>query len=629
MEPDEPSLAEVFEGPEWDAPLAPALPTDGPAPPPPHRRRRRVSLRRLHRRRRTGLAMLIIGGAILVCGLWVLITGLLARGQLNTVRIEVRQLRSEISAGDVAAARHTAAEIASHAHRAHLLTSGPLWAITAAVPYGGEPFGTVRQLTAQVDAVGHDALPALVSASRGMDPATLRRADGSFDLALLGNAAPALDTATGSVTEAAAEIAQAHPHTWLSSVDSARTDLLGQLMSLRDTLASADVAAHVVPSMLGANGPRRYFMAIQNDAEARGTGGLPGAFAIVQADHGRLKFLRFEPDSTLLVEPVHPDLGADYAQLYQNALTTTRYSNSNLTANFPYAARIWQAMWQKHSGQRLDGALAIDPQALSYLLAVTGPATLPNGSKITSANIVQLTESEVYAKYPNPQDQNARKQYLLQIARVASEKVLTSQASTSSLLRAAGQAVAERRLLAWSADPTVEAQLAKTAIAGAIPNTAAPYVGLSIVNDGGNKLDYYLDRSLRWDRTGCGSVRDVTVTITLTNNAPASGLSYYVTARSDPHSYPVRPGDNRLEVGYYATRGAELRSVTVAGKPGTAAVGAERGHPVYVVDLELPRGQSRTIVLHLHEPQGTGSPIVLRQPLVRPLHVSLDDVSCG
>ena len=27
------------------------------------------------------------------------------------------------------------------------------------------------------------------------------------------------------------------------------------------------------------------------------------------------------------------------------------------------------------------------------------------------------------------------------------------------------------------------------------PVDTAPYVGLSIVNDGGNKLDYYLDRS--------------------------------------------------------------------------------------------------------------------------------------
>jgi hypothetical protein len=34
-------------------------------------------------------------------------------------------------------------------------------------------------------------------------------------------------------------------------------------------------------------------------------------------------------------------------------------------------------------------------------------------------------------------------------------------------------------------------------------------------------------------------------------------------------------------------------------------------------------------VLHLSEPVGTGTPIVLRQPLVRPLYVKLDTAACG
>jgi hypothetical protein len=180
----------------------------------------------------------------------------------------------------------------------------------------------------------------------------------------------------------------------------------------------------------------------------------------------------------------------------------------------------------------------------------------------------------------------------------------------------------------WSADPGVQADLAQTSVAGIIPTTTAPYIGLSIVNAAGSKLDYYLDRSLTWQRTGCGPTRRTTVTITLTNNAPASGLPPYVTARSDSHSYPVKPGDNRLAVSYFATQGALLNDITVAGRPGRGRMGAELGHPVYNVDVEVPRGTSRTIVLHLSEPAGTGPPIVLRQPMVRPLSVALHDAVC-
>jgi hypothetical protein len=152
---------------------------------------------------------------------------------------------------------------------------------------------------------------------------------------------------------------------------------------------------------------------------------------------------------------------------------------------------------------------------------------------------------------------------------------------------------------------------------------------MSVVNGGGNKLDYYLDRSLTWQRTGCGPTRQTTVTMTLTNNAPARGLPPYVTGRYDDRSYKVKPGDSRLAVSYFATQGAVMHNVTVAGRPARGRIGTELGHPVYNIDLELPRGASRTIVLQLSEPAGTGKPIVLRQPLVRPLKVTLNDAVCN
>jgi hypothetical protein len=43
----------------------------------------------------------------------------------------------------------------------------------------------------------------------------------------------------------------------------------------------------------------------------------------------------------------------------------------------------------------------------------------------------------------------------------------------------------------------------------------------------------------------------------------------------------------------------------------------------------FPRGTSRTVVLHLIEPAGTGAPIVLRQPLVRPLNVTVKNALCS
>jgi hypothetical protein len=288
-------------------------------------------------------------------------------------------------------------------------------------------------------------------------------------------------------------------------------------------------------------------------------------------------------------------------------------------------------MWTKYSGQKVDGVIAVDPTALGYLLAVTGPATLPDKSQVTGANAVALTQATNYAKFPGTSNAEIaqRKAYLLEVASAASTKILDSRGEPTALLRAAGKAAGERRILIWSADPAVQADLAQTSVGGIIPTTTAPYVGLTIVNSGGNKLDYYLDRTLTWARTGCGATRKATATITLTNHAPASGLSPYVTGRLDHRSYPIKVGDSRLMVSYYATQGAVLNKVTVAGQPGRGRIGAENGHPVYAIDLELPRGTSRTIVLQLTEPAGTGTPIILHQPLVRPLTVTLKDTVCS
>ena len=101
------------------------------------------------------------------------------------------------------------------------------------------------------------------------------------------------------MSEAVATIGRRPAHTWLGAVDSARADLLLHLISLQRTVRSADLAAHIAPAMLGQGGTQRYFVAFQKEAEPRGSGGLPGAFAIVRADHGKLTFERFETDTTL------------------------------------------------------------------------------------------------------------------------------------------------------------------------------------------------------------------------------------------------------------------------------------------------------------------------------------------
>lgn len=616
-----------FQGPEWAGASSSRWRTGASAGPGNRIKISRRKKRALRRRRRVGLVLVLLGGFVLLLGAYLLVTGLLARSELEKVRSGVDALRLQVSAGQLPAARKTATEVATHASRARTLTSGPVWALAADLPGGGEPLETLRGVAIVANDLGSGVLPHLVKATEQLNPVTLRRPDGGIDLAPLAALAPDLRTQSARVSSATKRLAALPASTWLASADAARASVLQKLTSLGRTIHSAEVAARVAPPMLGGDGVRRYLVAFETEAELRGLGGLPGAFAIVKADRGRLSFERFESDTTLVRTPSRLRLGSNFDNLYHGADATADYLDSDVSPHFPYAAQIWAAMWLRHSGERLDGALAVDPTALSYLLAVSGPAALSDGTQVTAANVVSLTQQQVYARFPSP-DQAARKAYQLAIAKAVSSRLLARTGSTTALLKAAGRAATEHRLLVWSADPALERALGETSLAGTVASSAIPLTGLSINNAGGNKLDYYLHMAMTWQRSGCGATRHVTVTIKATNAAPA-GLPAYVTGITARRGYPPRPGDNVLLLGVYATAGADFTSVSLDGKAFSAATGIELGHPVYTLTVPLPRGRQRTIVVHLVEPDYPGTPTVLRQPMVNPMSVTVVTSMCS
>jgi hypothetical protein len=284
-------------------------------------------------------------------------------------------------------------------------------------------------------------------------------------------------------------------------------------------------------------------------------------------------------------------------------------------------------MWQRKTGQQLDGALALDPTTLSELLAVTGPATLPDGTTVSEGNVVARTEQQAYARFAH--DTTARKHYLLAIARGVSERLLNFRGSMTALIKAAAHAASEHRLLVWARDPQVERTIAPYPLAGVVPDDSAPYAGLVIINSGGTKLDYYLHAALTWQRRGCGPTRDVTVTLRLTNDAPSKGLPPYVLGYTGRPGFPADRGVNRASIVYLATRGATVESTTLDRAQIETGSGVERGHPAIALTVDLPLHHAQTFVFHLREPAGSGDVTVRAQPMVHPMTVKVDDQTCG
>ncbi|MFC7265341.1 DUF4012 domain-containing protein [Streptomyces lutosisoli] len=567
---------------------------------------------------------------------WIGVTGWLAHTELLAAQQDLNALRAAVAASagphpTSAAAAGAPAEsdqerwlrsAADHAAHAHHLTTGPAWYTAAQLPFLGGPLETVRGIAQASDRLTGDVLPPLVRAVPQLS-AGAHAGGVPHVLTVLESEAPAFTRAARVAAEVRDDAQRLPRSTWLSAADRGRAQLSQQLDSLVPKTRDAAVAARVVPSMLGARGPRRYFLAFQNTAEARGTGGLPGAFAVLRADRGHLSFERFGNDNEMDGVRTHVNLGAEFADQYGNNEPGGVWQNSNMSPHFPYAGRLWAAAWRTHTGERLDGAIAIDPSSLGLLLRATGPARMPDGSAITADNAVDLTERASYARYEVAQ----RKAFFVDAARAAAGRLMNATDDPRlfpALLRAVHDVQREGRLQLWSAHPAEERLLVSRTFGGALPDTPGPFAGLVVNNAAGSKLDYYLDRSLVWAPGACTDTdRSVTATVTLTNRAPVSGLPHYVTQRVDAPPYRTRPGDNRLLVSYYASEGATLTRATLNGHRVELIPGEERGHPVYTLDLELPRQSSRTLVLHLREPQADRAPTILRQALVTPLRATV------
>ncbi len=508
-----------------------------------------------------------------------------------------------------------------HAH-------SPVWTAAAAIPWFGDPLRSVQDMTDSVDALATDVLAPTAELSAVISPANLRAADNTINTAALAEAQPQLAAIADRAEAIQADVA-ATDGTWFGTVADARTQLLDQLTESARFIRGTDTAAQLLPPMLGGNGVRNYFFGFQTPAESRPTGGLLGAYGVVSAQDGRVNVDDLGTNRDIDA-PDNPavDLGEefDYNYGYNRPYTDTR--NSNISANFPYAAQIWMSMWQKQTGTQLDGAVALDPVALSYLLKATGPITLADGEKITGDNVIEVTLSTSYERFGG--DNNARKAYLQEIAQKSVSSVTSMRGSTAKVLEALGRSVHEQRLMVYSANPEEQQLLADAGLAHEVVETTAPYANVVVGNLAGNKIDYYLDRAISYKAGSCGDgdTRTSTVEVKLTNTLTDMNLPPYVIGSLGNPRLQLPNGTNFAAVTLYGTAGATIDTATVDGEPMLLAMGTELGHPYATGQVKIPAGKTVTVTYQLTEPTAPGAAVVPVQPLVDDPEVTVDVPTC-
>jgi len=569
-----------------------------------------------------GLALVLL---VLVFVGWLGYGAMHAKSSLEQSRTYAQQAKDALLSGKAGDGARLAENAEFHARQARSSVHSLPWNIAAAVAWLGSPFKAGQQISDVVVGLTTDVLKPAAEAGVGISPDTLF-ANGRVNLPLLREKEPTLSALSADATRLADQASAITEPAYISALGDARSQLQDQTSDIAGLFRNAALAARLAPSMMGDDAPRTYLVGFQTPAEARGTGGLLGGFGILRFDKGIPVVDSLASNTGLTGASAAIDLGLDFNALFGFTNPYGDFRNSNLSSHFPYAAQIWKSMWEQQSGTKVDGVVVIDPVALSYLLGAIGPVTMPDGEAITQENVVELTMSTVYKRFPLAQDQPARKNYLQQVAKAVVLKASGYSKSPRKLLDALGKAFSARRIAVWSAFPAEQKLLEETPLAHAIPEDSAPYAEVIINNLGGNKMDYYLKREIEYVADDCeDDVRYSTTTVRLANTATGLELPelYAVFAPSQ-----VKEGDNRqasveapvgtmmTSVRLVATTDAKLMGVTIGDKSVPAVVHTERGHPSFEVQVLIPPGQSGELVFRLSEPTSPGAPRVPIQPLI-------------
>jgi hypothetical protein len=534
-----------------------------------------------------------------------------ARDQLIAARPVVERAQAYASEGDFAAAGVALAELQSRTRSARDATDGPLWKLGASLPAFGDDLLAARTVSVQLDILATDVLPPLLELAEGLAPETLRAPDGAIRLQPLVAAGPGLAEAHHRVTGVDTALGLVDRDGLVHPLHKALDDLDDAVDRLATLTSTASRTARLLPPLLGMNARQRYLVVIQNLAESRGTGGITGAYAVIEADAGRVRLSTMASNDDLDEAEVVADFGQDYLSLYGHPSTT--FANTNLSPHFPYAAELMQTGAQDVLGVTIDGVIATDPVALGYLLDATGPVTVAKGEIVSAANAASFAMSTIYERFPSEGETPQRDAQLQRVGMAALQALLSGRGETWDLARALTRAVDERRVLVHVDDPDVQAQLLETPVAGVLPTTSGHFLGVSHVQMLPNKLDYYLERRVTYEVSSChGGQPHSTATVQLTSTAPASGLPDYVDGPARSRSV------SRLRLALHGTPGSSPRAIEVDGRPARATLVSELGRPVVAVVVDVPPGGTTVVTMTSLEPTRQGRPDVWVQPGVNP-----------
>ncbi len=585
--------------------------------------------------RRVTLAVLGLLALIAVASIPSALAAFQARRTVDNARVLVERALDAARAGDAKTARARFGQAAGEFEDARGLLDNPVVSMGLTIPVVGPNLRAARDIAR----VGADLARSGQKTAGTVDPDRLHVVDGTVPLAEVQRVTPELQRGARDLQRAVRSLDRIDHTFLLPPVRDGLRKVDRQLANASDEADNAVASARLAPAVFGGQGTRRYFLAVQNTAEQRATGGFVGNWGILTAEGGKVQLDRFERISVLNPPPgTDRPLTApeDYLRRYQRFQPSQAWQNINMSPDFPTVAQVMADQYRLATGEQVDGFLAVDPDGLAALLRLTGPVSVPGWPEpLTADNVVRVTLNDAYVRFGGADPE--RVDFLGDVAHSVVDRATHVQlGNPAKIARTLGRAARQGHLIVAMTRPEEQALAQQLDIAGKMPAIHSDSLLVTTQNGAGNKVDYFLKRHLAYtlhvDPGSGGRVAQLRgrLDVQLDNSAPSAGLPQIVIG---PFDARFAPGENRSFVSVYTPLG--FTAATVDGQQQLLDGTTELGRNVYSTFVSVPAQSSSTLALDLTgtlrlEHGGWYRLDLVRQPGLTPDDVTVNiDVPAG
>jgi len=544
-------------------------------------------------------------------------------------------LEAQVASHNFKDANRTLDDIDAHIRSAREASEDSLWNLAGAIPIVGSNFIAVNQLAVAADDIVQGTARPLLKVTESVNWDQIAPVDGKLDIAAIRASAPSIKAASSTLALTHARLEAIDRSLLLPQVAAPLDRVTMELEDLHNTVSTVANVTNVLPRMMGSNEPRNYLILVQNSAELRATGGLPGALALITVNNGSVELTKQSSGSN--IGKFSPPIEVEDTQvdIYSSRLGTY-ISDVNLTPDFPTAAKTAAAMWKAQHGDSVDGVVAIDPVVLEHILEASGPIALKSQglnmadgskvpSKLDSENVVATLLSDVYDAFDSNAAQDA---FFAAASQQVFEALMSGQATGPALLGAIAQSVDENRLHVWSNRQEDQEVLVASRIGGRISGASVGSASFGVYfNDGtGAKMDYYMHRTVQLVQVCSNSeYSSYTVRVHTANSAPFDAATSLPPSVTGDGLHGVPAGTVRTNVVVYGPAWSHVDTTTSDGTKVSFGSYLHEHRPVGVTSTVLSPGQSSDIDMTFIKVVQDAKPTLVVTPTVQPVK----DVNLG